>query len=422
MTAAMLSSLRVLDLSGITAGGRTTQLLADHGADVIKVEGPRRPDPFRHWTGVTGESGAGDLDNPSFVVVGRGKRGVAVDLKDPRGVDVFRRLVKTADLVVENFRRGVMERLGIGFDRLLAWNPRVALLSISSQGDSGPERDYVSFGGTLEALGGLMSVTGYGPEEPVWTTSKVNFPDQLVALVAPGLALAAVMRSREQGRGIHIDLSQRETVVSLLGSQVVETSLSGRAPTPQGNAEHDELTLCLPAAGDDEWCVVSVRNATQWRRLVQELGVGEDVAIPLVGPGGWHSIDRDRAVDLLSDRTSTLSKAELMRRLQTAGLSAAEVLRASELESRAVQRGESFEADVPAPNGGLERQLSWPFLITPSPHPAVRRRAPHVGEHDCEVLLEAGLTEAAIDDLEEAGVVGIRRTSAVVAHKVEERS
>ena len=177
----LLSGLRVLDLSGITAGGRTTQILGDFGADVIKLEGPRRPDPFRHWTAVTGSTGLGDLGSPAFRVVNRNKRGLAIDLKRPESRAIVQRLVERSDIVVENFRREVMDRLGLSYATLREWNPAVVLLSLSSQGGTGPERFNVSFGSTLEALGGLMAMTGYDRDTPTWSTNKVNYPDQTVS-------------------------------------------------------------------------------------------------------------------------------------------------------------------------------------------------------------------------------------------------
>jgi crotonobetainyl-CoA:carnitine CoA-transferase CaiB-like acyl-CoA transferase len=386
----ILDRLRVLDLSGITAGGRTTQLLGDFGADVIKVESPHRPDPFRHWSGVTGETGQGDLGSPPFRVVGRNKRGITLDLKDPAGVAAFGRLVAGADLVVENFRRGVLERLGIGFATLRAWNPTVVLLSISSQGDGGPERDYVSFGGTLEALGGLMSVTGYGPDEPVWTTSKVNFPDQAVALLAPGLAVAAVLRSRRERRALHIDLSQRETVISLLGELVVEASLTGRTPRPTGNLAPGETTFCVPTAGTDEWCVISLFTDRDWERLTEVTGRGDLRTDPRFADGDARRAHVAQLVAEVAGWTRERDKSKAMAELQAAGVPAAEVLRGWELESRAAERGEPFHVPVPTSDGGTEQQLSWPFTIDGPGQPRIRRRAPHVGEHTDEVLAGTG--------------------------------
>ena len=388
----MLDGLRVLDLTAITAGGRTTQILADYGADVIKIEGPTRPDPFRHWTNVTGEAGAGDLDSPPFRVVGRNKRGITVNLKDPRGVEVMRRLVAQSDIVVENFRRGVLERLGIGFDSLTQWQPAIVLLSISSQGDSGPERDYVSFGGTLEALGGLMSVTGYGPDQPQWTTSKVNYPDQVVALLAPGLAIWAVLQSRATGQPLHLDLSQRELMMSMLGDLIAEASVTGETPRGHGNADPHDVTVCCPCAGADEWIVVTLRSQDEWTRLVQATALDEIAADQRFASHAARQRHREELAEYMGRWTRGVDKTEAMRTLQRVGIPAAAVLRAHELPAEEPYRGESLHVAVPTETAAPEMQVSWPLSITGSQQPRIVRRAPHVAEHTAEVLTELGFS------------------------------
>lgn len=402
-----LTGLKVVDLGTITAGGRTSQFLGDFGATVVKVEGPHRPDPFRHWSGVTGEVGAGDLASPPFRVVGRNKESVAIDLKHPDGISVMRRLVVEADLVVENFRRGVMEKLGLGFDTLVSWNPRISLLSISSQGADGPERDYVSFGGTLEALGGMMAVTGYGPAEPTWTTSKVNYPDQAIALLAPGLALWSVLAARQRGRGIHVDLAQRETVVALIGELVTLASRTGLAPVAAGNLAPGEIGLCLPARGQDEWVAVSLTNDSQWRCLVDLAGHPELAEDARFATPAARRAQRAELARELAGWSREHDKTDLMRALQRRGVPAAAVLRAWEVERDRDARGESLHVPVPTFAGEPETQVSWPFTIDGDAQPAIYRRAPRVGEDTVDVLRRLGLGRDRLDELLDAGVIAV---------------
>lgn len=402
-----LQGLKVVDLGSITAGGRTSQLLGDFGATVVKVEGTNRPDPFRHWSGVTGEAGAGDLASPPFRVVGRNKESVAVDLKHRDGTAVMRRLVEDADLVVENFRRGVMERLGLGFETLVSWNPRISMLSISSQGADGPERDYVSFGGTLEALGGMMAVTGYGPAEPTWTTSKVNYPDQAVALLAPGLALWSVLVARCRGRGVHVDLAQRETVVALIGELVAMTSRTGSAPVAAGNLAPGEVGLCLPARGQDEWVAISLTDDAHWHGLIGAAGRPE---LATDGRFATRAARRAHHTELareLAGWSRAHDKAGLMRALQRRGVPAAAVLRAWELEHEQAARGESLHVPVPTLAGEPETQVSWPFTIDGEAQPAIYRRAPRVGEDTVDVLRRLGLGRQRLEELRDAGVIAV---------------
>ncbi|WP_249714101.1 CaiB/BaiF CoA transferase family protein [Rhizomonospora bruguierae] len=400
----MLDGLHILDLSGITAGGRTTQIMADYGAEVIKLEGPRRPDPFRHWTVVTGSTGFGDLGNPAFRVVNRNKRGVAVDLKHPDSRDIVRRLVERTDVVVENFRRGVLDRLGLGYATLREWNPRVVLLSLSSQGGTGPERGYVSFGSTLEALGGLMSMTGYDETTPTWSTNKVNYPDQIVSVLAPGLAAWGHLRSRETGQGCWIDLSQRETVTSMLGEWLLATSATGAAPTPTANRGPDGTDFCVPCAGEDEWVAISLGDDRHWAASAAVVGVTDDRFGDAAGRrAGYAEVEK-----LLAVWAAGRDGDEAASRLAAAGVPAAKVAKAHELVDRFAAAGVDFYIPVGTPDGGSERQISWAFDVTPDGGPAVRRRAPHVGEHTREVLGELGYAPVEVDDLFARGVVADR--------------
>lgn len=394
----LLDGLRVLDLSGITAGGRTTQLLADHGAVVVKVEAASRPDPFRSWSGVTGTSGLGDLDSPPFRVANRNKRGVAIDLKTAEGHRLLGELVARSDIVVENFRRGVMQRLGLGMDQLRAWNPEVVLMSITSQGEDGPESRNKSFGGTLEALGGLMAVTGYEDGPPVWSTSKVNYPDQVVALAAPGLALWAVEEARRTGRGLHLELAQRELVTALLGGEVLHASLTGRGPARSGNRSATSVDVVRPCAGEDEWVVLSLSGAQEHHALASVVGLDGLADDPGAAGEGRLPAALEHA---LTTWCAARSRDAAAKELSAAGLVAAPVRRAAE-----VAEDGRWHLPVPVPGrGAAELQMTWPFTIDGLAPPTVRTPAPHLGQHTREVLAELGHDDAAIDAWVAAGVV-----------------
>lgn len=230
-----LSGLRVVDLGWITAGAASSTMLLDLGADVVKVEGPGAPDPFRNWDGATGEWWN---HSPFFNFTNRGKSSLCVDLKDPRGRDVLLRLLEDADILVENFRRGVMQSFGLDVAMLRQRFPRLIIASISSQGETGPDRAMVSYGSTLEATAGLAALTGAG-EAPVITGRDVNYPDQVVCLFASGAIIAALHERERSGQGAHLDLSQRELTSFLLGEEFIAAAAG--APSPRhGNIDPAE--------------------------------------------------------------------------------------------------------------------------------------------------------------------------------------
>ena len=223
-----LAASRVLDLGIITAGASTSALLADLGADVVKVEASAYIDPFRTWDrGI----GAPDWWNRSrfFEFTNRNKRGIALDLKHPKGKALFLDLVAEADVVVENFRRGVLERLGLGWDVLSHRNPRLVLCSITSQGEGGPEAGAASYGSTLEASSGLADLTRDKAGNPLISGILLNYPDQIVSIYAAGIVTLAVMEQRRTGRGARLDVSQRELATFLIGDHVLAAT-SGTTP------------------------------------------------------------------------------------------------------------------------------------------------------------------------------------------------
>ncbi len=231
-----LAGTRVIDLGWITAGAGTSSILADLGADVVKVEGPGSPDPFRLWEGAVPGT---DWWNrcPYFGFTNRDKRSVCLDLRSERGQAVMHRLLEGADVLVENFRRGVMGSFGMSPAILRERHPRLVVASISSQGEDGPDRDMVSYGSTLEATGGLAALTGVD-DAPVITGRDMNYPDQVVCLFASGAVVAALHERRLTGQGAHLDLSQRELTTFLLGEEMMAAA-QGIAPVRRGN--HDEM-------------------------------------------------------------------------------------------------------------------------------------------------------------------------------------
>lgn len=403
-----LRNVRIADLTTLTAGAGATQMLADLGADVIKVEAPHHPDPFRSWT-VAGGPGRIEAGSPPFNVVNRGKRDLVLDVRHPQGHAAFLRLVAASDVVIENFRSGVMTSLGLEFATLCLARPDVVMVSLSSQGVGGPETSFRSYGSTIDALSGLMSVTGYGPDRPVWSGNDVNYPDQVAALLGASLVLMGLRRRNRTGRPVLIEGSQRELVTTLLGEAVLDYTVNGRVRSPMGNRDSSMLPHgCFRCAGEDSWVVVTVETDEQWRALARVIG-GEALATDsrfATWTARWERPEEVNA--LVSAWAAPRDKDTAMRILQAAGIPAGAVLNGRDLLADPNLNRQPFYRSVVHPVAGVQRQRSWPFQLEQTPS-EIRGPAPYFGQHSREVLRELGYPDADIDSLIEMG--------AVVAHE-----
>ena len=256
-----LAGMRVLDLGMITAGAGVSAMLADLGAEVLKIETEARPDPFRIWP--TAGKDSDDTDAPVFKSNNRNKYGLSLDLKTEQGLQDFYALVEGADIVLENFRRGVIERLGLDFTTLSKINPRLVLASISSQGADGPGSDHATFGSTLEASSGFAAVTRYDDGVPVISGRNLNYPDQIVCLVGGGVIAAAAAEARATGTGRHVDVSQRDCAIYQMGDVIA----AGR---PQAETDF----AAMVQSDDGTWHGLALPDAD----AMTELTGGKDAA------------------------------------------------------------------------------------------------------------------------------------------------
>ncbi|KRA44832.1 CaiB/BaiF CoA transferase family protein [Devosia sp. Root635] len=257
MTLKALKGIRVLDLGIVTAGAATSGVLADLGAEVIKIEGPTYIDPFRDWQGM----GEGDWweQSPPYRATNRNKKSTCLDLKSSRGRELFLQLVAMSDVVVENFRVGVLDKLGIGFETLRQANPHIVLASLSSQGATGPSAGNVSFGSTLEASSGLAHLMHYPGGKPQITGRALNYPDQIVSMFAAGAVMAALVERQRTGQGVHIDLAQRELSSFFVGEAFI-AALEGTLPEDYPDGPPAALQALLRGQ-DGQWVAVTISAA-----------------------------------------------------------------------------------------------------------------------------------------------------------------
>ncbi|MBM3621131.1 MAG: CoA transferase [Alphaproteobacteria bacterium] len=373
-----LAGIRVLDFGLLTAGANTSAMLGDLGAEVVKIESGAYMDPFRA-VGQRDTSPGWWNRSPPFHFTNRNKRGVALNLKHAEGRRLILELAKGCDVVVENFRRGVLERFGLDYAALKAANPRIVLASISSQGDTGPNRLHASYGSTLDATGGMAALTGYADDGlPRISGMDVNYPDQVVSLLAAGLVIAAVMNARRTGRGALLDISQREIASFMIGEEIVAAAAdpARRTPSRQGNAQDGvALQRCLRCA-DGRWLAITLqdeKDEVAWATVIDDVSIDQWAA----------SQDAEAAARVLND----------------AGIAAAVVKNGMDLI-----RDRALAGDTLAwlPDGGLVKGMPYRFAGMPL---VIERRAPDLGEHTGETLRELlGLDDQALARLAELGV------------------
>ena len=369
-----LAGVTVVDLGTITAGAATSRLLADYGATVVKVESPDRPDAFRRWIVDSEAPGDGATTiAPMFDCNNAGKLGLALDLKTADGLAALKLVIEHADVLVENFGIGVTERLGIDYRTLHELNPRLIYVSLSSQGQEGPESASRSYGSTLDLLSGLASLTGYDAGHPLWSSVAVNYPDQLASIF--GASAAAYCLAMDL-RGAHLDLSQREIVSWSLSDAIHAAQENGEMPQPTGNARagrspHD-VYLC---AGDEAWVAISCRTDAHRDGLAQ--------LVPgcLTGHSLEWWLSNKEAVDgHIARWTAERSADACVTELSAAGVPASAV---STAKTRA--RDPRFAAHRVFLDGDGRRIKGFPMIMHgyAPPVPAV---APLIGEHSGLIL------------------------------------
>lgn len=368
---APLDGVTVLDLGTITAGAATSRILADYGATVWKVESPARPDAFRNWV-VDTEDNAGGM-SPLFDSNNAGKLGVALDLKDSADRDAFLRLVERADVLVENYAVGVTERLGIDAATLHRSNPDLIYVSLSSQGQRGPEATSRSYGSTLDLLSGLASVTGYDAEHPLWSSVAVNYPDQLASLFGASMAVYCLATG---ATGVHLDLAQREVVTWTIGAQVRQVARGGATAVPDGNARAGRFPHnTYRCAGGPAWLAVSCRTDAHRAALAAV------VSPELAGhPVEWWLAHSTQVEALVARWAGDRSLEVCVGELAAAGVPAAPVLTADRRAS-----APRFATRQVFLDDGDRRLKGFPMVLHGyrPPLPAV---APGIGEHTAQVI------------------------------------
>jgi crotonobetainyl-CoA:carnitine CoA-transferase CaiB-like acyl-CoA transferase len=372
-----LAGVRVLDFTHVLAGPFCTRLLADLGADVVRVESSKHPDhpwPSRYVSN--------DGRHASYLNTNRNKRSIAIDLKKEAGQQLAARLAAAADVVIENFSAGVMDRLKLGYDRMKAIKPKLIYVSMSGYGHDGPRRDWTSMNMNLQGYSGLMMVSGAEDDPPTAISNSWN--DYIGGLHACFAILQAIEKRTANGVGSLIDLSQFECSVAMIGSLLLSSAVDGKAPIRIGNrSDRFAPQGVYPCGGVDNWCAVSIATDTQWRALAQLIGQeqwGAEQRFETVRGRMEHHDEIDRVISSWSKQYSSNEVAE---RLRTSGIDAERVRRINDVvDSRDVPNIFAAMSD-PRVGSMLTTKLPFSLSFVDLPEPA---SAPSLGEHSAEVL------------------------------------
>ena len=385
-----LSGVRVLDLTRILAGPYCTMLLGDLGADVIKVE-PPHGDDSRSW-GPPFANG----ESAYFMGVNRNKRGARLDLRTPEAQAAIRRLADDADVLVENFKLGTMERWGIGYETCLqARNPRLVYCSISGYGRTGPIAHLPGYDPVIEAMSGLMSVTGH-PDGPP-TKFGVALVDIITGHQAALGITAALAHRAATGVGQRVDVSLFETALSVLANQASSYLLSGTVPQRHGNG-HQAIVPFEVFDTSDGSVMVCAGNDGLFRRLVALLGVPDLAADPRFATNPSRVTHRHALRDLLEPRFADITTSSVVAAAERAGVPVGPVATLDEAFEHPQVAARDMLIDFDHPSVGRLRQVGFPIKLAATPASA-RQPPPRLGEHTVEILAEAGLEHHEIDAL-----------------------
>jgi crotonobetainyl-CoA:carnitine CoA-transferase CaiB-like acyl-CoA transferase len=391
-----LAGIRVLDFTHVLAGPMCTRLLADLGADVLRVESSKHPDS--PWRSASDERIGRTW---AYVMVHRGKRSIALDLKTATGLDVARRLGARADVVVENFSAGTMGRLGLDYAALAADNPGLVFVSMSGYGHDGPRHVWTSMNANLQAYSGLMTATGSGDEPPVSISN--SWMDYIGGLHGCFSVLEALRARVQSGVGRYVDLAQFECGVASIGALLLAGIVDGAVPPRAGNrSPHAVPQGCYRCAGEDAWCTISVESDTAWRALGVAIGAAEWAAEARLADAVGRLRAHDEIDAKLESWTRTLPPHEVEQRLRAAGVGA--------------QRMRTLDEVLDEPSNDPVFHLLpdevRPVLMSALPFAFAPRgeqrfgATPRLGEHTGDGLRDwLGLDDAEIASLQQSGAL-----------------
>lgn len=385
-----LSHLRVLDLSRVLAGPWASQMLADLGADVTKIERPGCGDDTRAWGPpfMADEKGEPTLESAYFMCANRGKKSVCIDMTSADGQACLRQLAQDADVVIENFKVGGAARFGLDYTSLSATNPGLVYCSITGFGQTGPLRDRPGYDFLVQAMGGLMSVTGQPDGEPGAGPQKVGvaLTDIMTGLYATIGILAALSERDRSGLGQYVDLALLDVTAATLANQATNFLVGGLNPTRLGNA-HPNIVPYQSFVASDGHLIVAVGNDAQYRRFVTALGCPELADDPRFITNRERVANREQLIPLLQRPMLERTKAQWLHDLEAVGVPAGPINTVAEVFAEPQIKAREMRVNIAHPRNAKLELVGNPIKLSRTP---VRydRAPPELGQHTAEVLAQ----------------------------------
>lgn len=404
MAALPLSGIRVLDFTWAWAGPFCTMQLAHLGAEVIRIETTARPPCVTRLIPPFADDVPGPNRAGYFNQYNQGKKSVSMNLARPEAVELISEMVKQCDIVADNFAAGVMDKLGLGYERLRRFKPDLIMISMSGYGQTGPYKGFVGYGPPASAASGMFFGTGYEGGDP--GEIGVSYPDPNAGVFGAFALLAALTHRALTGEGQYIDQSQLETALVMMPEGLLEYEINKQEPARVGN--HDRIMSpneCYRAAGDDQWVSIAVGNETEWQALCKVMEKPELARDPRFATAASRK-QNERALDkIVTEWTSTRDRWAITKALQAAGVAAFPSMSNKDLaeDPHLNQRGYMVKMEHPEVGARAHAGIPWKMSGTPC---TVRSAAPIRGA-DTEEILKAllGFSRDKVDQLHKAGVL-----------------
>lgn len=398
-----LENIRILDLSRVLAGPWASQVLADMGADVIKVEKPIAGDDTRAWGPpfLKDKEGNETAESAYFLSTNRNKRSIALDMKTEEGQDILKKLAAKADVVLENFRTGGLKAYGLDYESLKKDHPGLVYCSVTGFGQTGPRKDQAGYDFIIQGMGGLMSITGTDKTGPLKT--GVAITDITTGLYTAIAILGALVHRQVTGEGQYIDMALFDTQVSWLANQNMNYLIGGASPVARGNA-HPNIVPYQDFKTSDGHITIAAGNNDQFARLVKALGLAELADDARYQTNRDRVKNREQLVSTLAQATRQKTSKELLATLEAEHLPCGSINTIGEAFDDAQTIARNMRLELPHPLSGTVPQVATPIKYSET-ELEYKSAPPTLGQHTDQVLAELGISEGEIAALKKKGVV-----------------